>query len=826
MLPDQPSDPAQGRPPLQTGGPASEQPSEAVQRSETLLLPSISHPGAPLMPAADTKPRGEAETAGAKKPGSSPRASNSSVPYQPIPAAPSDPAAPGSMLGRRLPMRPHTLQDLLDSWLVHPDDWRKLSPHLRDLFTQLSESPNLVPTLVAQGLLTDYQAHRLASGDWFGLVLGNYRILDHLGAGGMGVVYKAEHLKLRRLCALKTLLLGRHQDPTTLLRFFAEARAIAQLNHPNIVSATDAGECASPDPAGPVVHYFVMDYVEGLNLEDIVIKRGPLPPMQACDLAHQLASALAAAHQQRLVHRDIKPSNVLLTADGQAKLVDFGLAVGMESRLTQPGLLLGSIDYMAPEQAKDASKVDIRTDIFGLGGTLFWCLTGQRPFPTCDGLQSLLQRVHQSAPSVRSRRPELPHELDAVVMRMLATHPEQRYATPQEVMRALFPFLSAGPVALQPRPTSLQTAGDAGRPQVLIVEDNALVRFMNLKTLNSVGLNCVEANTGEEALQRMATKPVDLVLLDIELPDISGHEVLRRLREQPPLPNLKIILLSGHATADQMAEILLAGADDYLTKPVSPTQLQARVKSALRLKEAQDRSELLTREVLAANAELERNLCHRDSDLYHARNALVLALAKLVEQRATETHRHLLRLQRYCRSLAEAAAKLTPLGAQLDSDYLSMLEVCVPLHDIGKVGLPDHILQKAGKLDPEERIIMQTHTTLGAETLQEIAQGHGAGLAFLRLAIDVVRHHHERYDGSGYPDRLAGDAIPIGARLLTVADVYDALRSRRTYRPALAHAAAVQLMTEACQGQFDPLLMQVFPQVAPRWDAIFQELKD
>ncbi|MBL8795909.1 MAG: serine/threonine protein kinase, partial [Planctomycetia bacterium] len=371
MLPDQPSG--------KTARPDSTAPPEPDQHGETRLLPSISHPGAPLSPAAETAPRAESETTREKKPGSAPRASNSSSPLSPIPAArreplPGPPAPPVSLLGPRPAMRQQSLQELLASWLIHPEDWRKLSPHLREMFGQLDGSPHLLPTLVAQGLLTDYQAQRIAGGDWFGLVLGNYRVLDHLGAGGMGVVYKAEHLKLRRVCALKTLTLNRHQDPTTLLRFFAEARAIAQLNHPNIVSASDAGECASPDPAGPVLHYFVMEYVDGQNLEDYVIRRGPLPPTQACDLAHQLASALAEAHKHQLVHRDIKPSNVLVTAEGQSKLVDFGLAIGMVSRLTQPGLLLGSIDYMAPEQARDASQVDIRTDIFGLGGTLFWCL--------------------------------------------------------------------------------------------------------------------------------------------------------------------------------------------------------------------------------------------------------------------------------------------------------------------------------------------------------------------------------------------------------------------------------------------------------------------
>src|SRR5262249_4799559 len=154
-----------------------------------------------------------------------------------------------------------------------------------------------------------------------------------------------------------------------------------------------------------------------------------------------------------------------------------------------------------------------------------------------------------------------------------------------------------------------------------------------------------------------------------------------------------------------------------------------------------------------------------DSDLVHVRNALVLALAKLVEYRDTETGTHLLRLQQYTRVLAEEAAAESVFASQIDPNFIQILESCVPLHDIGKVGLPDHILLKPGKLDENERMIMQAHTLIGAETLKEVIKHHGSAVTFLQMAIDIARHHHEKYDGSGYPDRLAGTAIPLAARI-------------------------------------------------------------
>jgi putative two-component system response regulator len=155
-----------------------------------------------------------------------------------------------------------------------------------------------------------------------------------------------------------------------------------------------------------------------------------------------------------------------------------------------------------------------------------------------------------------------------------------------------------------------------------------------------------------------------------------------------------------------------------------------------------------------------------------------------------------------------------------------LLEVSVPLHDVGKVTLPDYVLNKPGKLDPDERRLMQAHTVIGAETLADVARQHGFALPFLQMAIDIARHHHERFDGTGYPDRLAGSAIPLAARLVAVADVYDALRARRVYKPALSHATVVHTMTEGSPGHFDPVLLQAFERCAPQFERIFRELVD
>jgi response regulator RpfG family c-di-GMP phosphodiesterase len=738
--------------------------------------------------------------------------------------------------GQRPPSGLALLSDLLTNGVVLLEEWEQLSIAGREELLLCQDKERLLRLVVEHRLLTEYQAERVQAGQTFGLILGHYRVLDQLGCGGMGTVYKAEHRYLRRPVAVKVLSLGREG---LLPRFFTEMRAVSQLQHPNIVGALDAGEVPAPNRDAPTLHYFVMEYVPGQDLQERVRAHGPMPLATACALMHQVAGALAEVHRHNLVHRDIKPSNVLVTPDGRAKLLDFGLARRFFHGQTEPGALLGTLDFMAPEQARNPSAVDIRADIYSLGGTLYWCLTGQLPFALRLGLAADgAPHRHPPPPSARARRPDLPAAIDAVLARMMAPDPDDRYPTPQVVMRALLPFLKQEPAValgadLLTTPTAevprlMPWSGGSLAPRVyrvLIVDDEPGLRGYCRRVLQADDVLCEEAADGALALAAVQAQRFDLLLLDIDLPQLTGPQVLQRLLATPPGPHLKIIMCSGRASLDEMAQMLLVGADDYLAKPFSDVQLRARVRAALRLKDAQDRSDLLNRHLLAVNHEMEQNLSARDCDLVHARNALVLALAELVAHRDTETGEHLVRLQRYCRTLAEQAANLPGFAEQIDANFVQMLECCVPLHDIGKVGLPDHILLNQGKYTADERIIMQTHAVMGAETLQKVARRHGFALAFLQTAIDITRHHHERYDGSGYPDRLAGSDIPLAARLVAVADVYDALRSRRAYRPRLAHDVAVKIITES-PGQFDPGLLRALGQCAAQFERIYGELPD
>jgi response regulator RpfG family c-di-GMP phosphodiesterase len=408
---------------------------------------------------------------------------------------------------------------------------------------------------------------------------------------------------------------------------------------------------------------------------------------------------------------------------------------------------------------------------------------------------------------------------------MMALNANDRYQTPQEVMRALLPFLeprSQG--ALDNEQFGVLTPeSPVSTNRVLIIDDEAEVRGFASVVLAEEGIGCDEAANGVVGLKALREKKYDLVLLDVDMPKMSGLEVLARLRDSRPSPHLKVIMMSGRVTGDQMAELLLAGANDYLSKPFSLVQFRSRVQAALELKEAQDRTDALNRKLLAIAAEQEQSLRARDSDLVDARNALVLALARLVEQRTSETGTHLLRLQRYCQCLAVEAALVPEYASQIDENFVKMLQCSAPLYDIGKVGLPDYILQKPGKLTADERILMQTHTTIGAETLAQVVQQHGFAQPFLHMAVAIARHHHERWDGTGYPDRLSGQDIPLAARMVSLAEVYDALRCRRSYKPALSHLAAVQLMTDSV-GQFDPGLLAVFQRCAGRMEQFFREM--
>jgi serine/threonine protein kinase len=334
---------------------------------------------------------------------------------------------------------PTTTEKLLElvrqSSLVEPatlDEYLKEHP-------ELPANPNKAAgKLVKDGLLTTYQASQLLAGRHKGFLLGAYKVLEPLGTGGMGAVYLCEQVQLRRRVAVKVMSPKRAPDQSCLQRFYREARAVAALDHPNIVRAYDANQANN-------VHYLVLEYVEGETLDALVRRDGPLHFRQAADYVIQAAMGLQHAHERGLVHRDIKPSNLLVDKQGTLKILDMGLARFFHDNndnLTKNldnGAVLGTADYLAPEQALNSSDVDIRADIYSLGATFYMLVTGKPPFGGTTSEKLLAHQLKQPPP-LHQLPTKVPQGLSAVVQRMMAKDPAQRYQTPAEVVLALSPW--------------------------------------------------------------------------------------------------------------------------------------------------------------------------------------------------------------------------------------------------------------------------------------------------------------------------------------------------------------------------------------------------
>ncbi len=705
-----------------------------------------------------------------------------------------------------------------------------------DRLAEFANTESLGSALLHAGLLTNYQLDRALSGTTHGMVLGNYRVLERLGAGSMGVVFQAEHMLLKRRVAIKVLPVDEHLPPAILERFYGEMRVLADLHHPNIVMAFDAGKLPPPSPNSPALTYLVMELVSGGDIEQYVCDHGILPIAQACDMIRQAACGLQEAHDHHLIHRDIKPSNLLLTSDGQVKLVDFGLARQFHSNLTDPSCLLGSVEFMAPEQSIDPSAVDALADIYGLGATLFWMLTGQTPYQEEKSIARALRRLQCERPRrMRDLRGEIPIELDALVDRMLARNPIERPAQAVMVMNAMSRFAAPAAPAWEiydleqqeeEQSTSTSRDGNPETPQmVLIVENDEGARKAMHDELESAGCHCTGVGTGEQALKLARAEPFGVILLKLDLPDIHGYEVCSRLRVSPPRPHLKIVVMAEPGSKDDMAKALGHGADDFLAKPVVMRQMTAKVLYLLRLKDAQDRTDLMARHLLLANRQLEDSLQARSGDVRQAHDALLFGMAKMVESRDGETAGHSRRLQQYCRALVETLGEDPGWSAIIAGPFMESLERCIPLHDIGKLAVPESVLLKPGPLTAPERDLVKSHPIVGATMLESLSRQFGDSLNFLPAAISIVRHHHERYDGQGYPDGLFGDNIPPAARLVALADVYDALRRKRSHKPAMAHEAALQTILES-DGQFDPGVLQAFEQCHEKFKTIFSQVRD
>ena len=343
----------------------------------------------------------------------------------------------------------------------------------------------------------------------------------------------------------------------------------------------------------------------------------------------------------------------------------------------------------------------------------------------------------------------------------------------------------------------------AQRATILVVDDTA----DNLKLMSGLLKDYYKvkiANNGKKALAIAAldTRP-DLILLDIMMPEMDGYEVCRQLKRDPMTRDIPVIFLTAKAEVEDEEMGLRLGAVDYVIKPISPPIVLARVETHLKLKASAD----FLRDKAGF---LEQEVARRTREVVAIQDATIFALASLAETRDSDTGNHIRRTQHYVKALADKIKSHPRFDAGLDDACIAMLFKSAPLHDIGKVGIPDHILLKPGRLEPHEFTIMKGHAALGRAVIERAERTLGMDVKFLSCAKEITQSHHEKWDGSGYPDGIIGKDIPLSARLMAVADVYDALISRRVYKDAVPHDKAVETIMAGKGSHFDPDIIDAF----------------
>lgn len=365
----------------------------------------------------------------------------------------------------------------------------------------------------------------------------------------------------------------------------------------------------------------------------------------------------------------------------------------------------------------------------------------------------------------------------------------------------------------------LETKEGLFRPLILAVDDSPDNLWL-LSGLLKDKYRLKLANSGEKAMEIVRQDQLpDLVLLDVMMPGMSGHEVCRLLKESPKTRHIPIIFLTAMTSTDDETAGLEIGAADFITKPINPPILLARVTSQLQAKAGADA-------LRDRNSFLDNEVQRRTREVAAIQDVTILAMASLAETRDNETGNHIRRTQHYVRTLAKALQDHPRFRAYLDDHVIDMLFKSALLHDIGKIGIPDRILLKPGRFEPHEFEIMKTHAMLGRDAIEHAEDQLGMPVDFLKYAKEIAFGHHEKWDGSGYPQGLKGDAIPISARIMAVADVYDALISRRVYKEGMPHEKAVNIMREGRGTHFDPDVLDAFLDVLNEFQDIAKAFAD
>ena len=355
------------------------------------------------------------------------------------------------------------------------------------------------------------------------------------------------------------------------------------------------------------------------------------------------------------------------------------------------------------------------------------------------------------------------------------------------------------------------------RHNILIVDDNPENLHLLANALLSEGYLVRAAPNGEMAITMAMNETPDLVIMDINMPDMDGYQVCDHFKAQPTLKSVPIIFLSAMQDTDAKVLALNHGGVDYATKPFIFEELLARVSTHIELHQLQQDLEL-------RNESLNQTIFAQQQEISAAQLSTIVALAKLAESRDDDTGLHIDRVGSFSRRLAQAAQNHSNRNAELDDHYVEMIYHASALHDIGKVGIADAILQKPGKLNSDEFDIMKTHSSIGFLTLESIVKSYPNN-QMVGMGSDIAKSHHEKWNGTGYPEGLSGEAIPLSARIVAIADVYDALRSKRPYKTPFSHQQAVDIILEGRGVHFDPELIMLFENIHHEFDQIWHSLQ-
>ncbi len=355
---------------------------------------------------------------------------------------------------------------------------------------------------------------------------------------------------------------------------------------------------------------------------------------------------------------------------------------------------------------------------------------------------------------------------------------------------------------------------------IMIVDDTPENLNLLKNMLTSKGYRVMAFPDGEMALKAASKNPPDLILLDIMMPGMNGFEVASRLKSDDALKDIPILFISALTEIEDKVKAFSAGGVDYISKPFQFEEVYARVKTHLQLRSLQ-------LELQKHNLYLEELVKQKVKEIADAQLATIVAITKLAEYRDDETGQHIERTRSFCKILAEELSRNSPYAKIIDDSFIENIFNAAPLHDIGKVGIPDNILLKPSKLTVEEFEIIKTHTIIGANTLEAVKRKYPNN-AVVNIGIEIARSHHEKWDGSGYPDGLAGEEIPLSARIMTLADVYDALRSERPYKPAFSHEKALEIITKGdgrtMPEHFDPVVLEAFIKIESNIAKLYEQM--